>query len=76
MGARWPPKLSRIKTVPSSDVTIRSRSTQLGSLMGQRNDLWGSLSTYTTIDTCSENQCLKHPVAKQVLYSYVVVWQD
>jgi len=42
--------------------------------MGQRNELWGSLSTFTTIDTCSENQCLKHPVAKLDLYSYVVVW--
>ncbi len=38
--------------------------------MGKRIELWGSLSTYITMDVSSETPCLKHPVAKLGLNLY------
>jgi len=49
-----------------------TRSTCLCTLLGCRNELWGPLSTFTTIEVCSETPCLKHPVAALGLNSYGV----
>jgi hypothetical protein len=47
-----------------------TRSTCLCTLLGCRNESWGPLSTFTTIEVCSETPCLKHPVAALGLNSY------
>jgi hypothetical protein len=60
-------------TVPSSDVTVRSSSTCLSTLLGHNTWFWCPLEYYTTSDVCRRERCLKPPVAKPGLNSYHIV---
>jgi hypothetical protein len=65
----WPPRWRRMKTVQVHKKIVMTRSTCLCTLLGCRNESWGPLSTFTTIEVCSETPCLKHPVAALSLNS-------
>jgi len=59
-----------MKTVQVHKTIVMTRSTCLCTLLGCRNESWGPLSTFTTIEVWSETPCLKHPVAALSLNSY------
>jgi hypothetical protein len=49
---------------PRHKKILMTRSTRLCTLLGYMNELWGSLTTFTTTEVCTETPCLKHPVAQ------------
>ena len=52
MGARLTPKMMSDEDSQVDGNIVMTRCTRLCTLLGQRNESWGSLSTFTTIEVC------------------------